>query len=88
MSEAKELKNLDIASEIQTIKPYGFIHSHDKSKIIAAKGLGNWIDRYKAIAIAEKADYEIHILQTDSSEKDKLIAELTSREKGESNGYR
>lgn len=57
----KEL--LSYAEQIERLDRFGFIHNHDNTQIVAANGLGNWIDRHKASDIASRADNYIYNLR-------------------------
>ena len=57
----KEL--LSYTDQIGRMDRFGFIHNHDNSRIIAANGLGDWVDRYEVMEITSRADESIYNLQ-------------------------
>lgn len=65
MSDSSQKKDpLSLMKSIWALPSYGFIHSEDKSQVLKAKGLGNWIDRDEVLDIVERAQFEIDELRS------------------------
>lgn len=53
----------DLWDKVCAIPSYGFIHSEDNSRVLKAKGIGNWIDRDDVLAIVDQAQLELNRLR-------------------------
>ena len=69
----KTREGYEFWDKLCAIPRYGFIHSADNSRIVAAEGVGNWIERHAAQEVVDAAQDEVNGLR---AERDQLRAEV------------
>ncbi len=63
MRNIKTREGYEYWDKICSLKRYGFIHSHDNSRVLKVEGIGTHIDMYEAQQVVDEAQDEINSLK-------------------------
>lgn len=63
----------EIWDRLCAIPSYGFLLAPEGNRVVAAKGIGHWIDQHAAQVVVDDAQSEINILK---EQRDALLAAL------------
>lgn len=61
--DIKTRKGYEHCDKMSALKRYGFIHSHDNSRVLKVEGIGTHIDMFEANQIVDDAQSEINVLR-------------------------
>lgn len=76
-SNIETRKGYKYCDKISSLKRYGFIHSHDNSRVLKVEGIGTHIDMFEAQQIVDEAQSEINTLR-DALERIGQFSECSS----------